>query len=149
MQHLDTGEALNLNLFKGAQRYVFIIMENDSYSRFIRSKFYEICLSPGRRSPRQFFQDMWSSNSRSRGRSISPSRSRSSPSRLTNDASKNANNNNAIDKLIHCTNRSLNFMITPDGCCSTMEKRSNSNSPVEEKSSPDIIRSVISRFRSK
>ena len=56
-----------LDLFDSAKRYVFSIMENDSFPRFLTSSFYKDALS-GRKSPFEsvisnFLPGNWNSNS--------------------------------------------------------------------------------------
>lgn len=63
---------LSSDIFDSAQKSVFTIMENDSYARFVRSKYYEISNQTRRRSPRRILHDMLY-NALPRSRSNSPS----------------------------------------------------------------------------
>lgn len=101
MQNMALEAIPSVSLFNGAQKYVFNIMENDSYARFVRSKYYDICSVSGRRSPRKFLQDILYVTSRSRDRSPSPTKKQD----CTENLMINNSNNNKI--IIHRSDSTL------------------------------------------
>nr|XP_039269265.1 regulator of G-protein signaling 2-like isoform X1 [Styela clava] len=106
IQHMATDTTSSIDTFTGAQRYVFNIMENDSYARFVRSKYYDLCSSPGRRSPRQFLHDILHSG-KSRDRSPSPNR-KGTTAKYT---AININNCNNIDTSLRECSYTISFPI--------------------------------------
>lgn len=49
------------DLFVGAQKYIFNIIENDSFVRFVHSKHFEACQTSVRRNPRTILRNIFPS----------------------------------------------------------------------------------------
>nr|XP_039269280.1 regulator of G-protein signaling 1-like [Styela clava] len=136
IQHMATDTTPSIDTFNGAQRYVFNIMENDSYARFVRSKYFDLCSSPGRRSPIQVLHNIFRGG-KSKDRSLPSSRKNS----FENLA--NTNNCNNHQKRLHGSDGNITRLSTDSKQKST---RAISDPTLSELS---VFRSFFSRLRSK